>query len=626
MSYIYIDREDEMEELCTKVLDNTNTVYTDIETTGLDWSKDKILLFQILIDSNIYIIDVRKLGYELLKKFASCLNISKRICVFHNTKFDLKFIWWNTGVLLENVNDTMVTELIINAGRSVKKYYSLKDLAEKYAGIYMEKESRNEFIDFPDDKPFTETMLLYSANDVKVLEPIVEAQLEEIYKTYQDKIYRLENSVLPVAAKMELNGIGLDIPRWLEVEKRAIRRRERFLKILKGRIIKIALSLKVSNGLELAKKIKIPVKTKKLTQYLEDIKDTSIMGGWLDENFNVKSPLQMKEALNLAGVPVKDTNEKTLSDYADNKVVRVLLKIREVNKQIDSYGSNMLEHINPITGKIHTEYSTIGTATGRFSSQKPNLQQVPTHGGYRECFIPDEGYYFLNIDYSQQEYRLAGAISRDPVIIDAYKNGSDMHTATGKIIFKRDEITKDERSKGKTVNFAILYGSTEFGLKRNLNISVDEAVRIIKDFWDGYKNLSAFMKKAGEKILEFGFSSTPMGRRRYNIDKPLYGDSKTFTKWKERVLREGRNHIIQGGGADILKLAMVRIHNENPYGDKLQLLLQIHDELLAQVHGSIKEEAGLFMKRIMEEEEQKFLGQIPAKVEGFDEFKDRWSK
>jgi DNA polymerase-1 len=254
------------------------------------------------------------------------------------------------------------------------------------------------------------------------------------------------------------------------------------------------------------------------------------------------------------------------------------------------------------------------------------MQNMPVHGGYRECFRPDPGFVFVGIDYSQQEYRLAGAVSGDKRIINAYKKGSDMHTATAQVLYKKDKVTKDERNRGKTVNFAILYGSTEFGLKKNLNISENEAKQIIDEFWKGYKYLSSFMEYAGEKIMELGFSSTPLGRRRYNLPRPVFMNSYELDRWKARVLREGKNHIIQGGGADILKLAMLRISRENPYGDKLRFCLQIHDELLFQIHESIKEEGALFAKNIMEEEEQKFLGEIPAGVDGWKEFRDRWSK
>jgi DNA polymerase-1 len=553
-------------------------------------------------------------------------SLRDKVLIFHNAKFDLKFISYATKNIHQHIYDTMLAEIILNAGRGTK-YYSLGDLVEKYTDYFMDKTERKEFIGFPDEKPFTESMLQYSALDVLPLQEIYEEQLRQFKETYQEKILEIEMELVPIVTKMEMDGIVLDAGSWLEVEKKAVEVRDDLSRQLLEMVSEFAMTLKVPHGLALAETLKIPINGKARRKSLEDITDITFLKEWVREHFNPKSTHQMKAILHLMGMKVKNTNEKTLEDLKGKKpIIDLLLSIREVNKQIDSYGRNVIELIHPITGKLHTEYSTVGTQTGRFSSGKPNMQNMPVHGGYRECFRPDPGFVFVSIDYSQQEYRLAGAISGDKRIINAYKMGSDMHTATAQVLFKKDKVTKDERSRGKTVNFAILYGSTEFGLKKNLNISENEAKQIIDEFWKGYKYLSSFMEYAGEKIMELGFSSTPLGRRRYSVVRPVFMNSYELDRWKARVLREGRNHIIQGGGADILKLAMLRISKENPYGDKLRLCLQIHDELVFQIHESIKEEGALFAKKIMEEEEQKFLGEIPAQVDGWKEFTDRWSK
>lgn len=626
MSYKFISTLEGFEELKEIATNYKGIVGADIESTGLDWILDKILLFQLNFNGEIFILDVRRLSYTILAQLMETLNGNENITLlFHNAKFDIKFLAYASKVLPSRIYDTMTAEVIINAGKG-KSFYSLTELTEKYTDYFMEKDTRKEFINFPDDKPFTEAMLQYSAFDVLPLLEIYAGQVTEAVTSNQSKVIQLENDLLPIVAKMEMDGIRLDIEAWLELEKKGIEKRNQLTEHLLDQLVEFIIGLEAKNGLALAEKVRIPVTGKARRAALESITDLSSLGGWIKEKFNVKSPHQMKAVLNLMGIPVQDTNAKTLEDYRKHPVIEVLLEIREVNKQIDSYGTNVVELIHPVTGKIHTEYYTVGTRTGRFSSAKPNMQNVPREGGYRECFLPDEDYVFVGIDYSQQEYRLAGAISRDPVIIKAYKEGSDMHTATAQILYKKDVVTKPERTRGKTVNFAILYGSTEYGLKYNLDISMEESKRIINAFWDGYKNLSKFMEKAGEKILSLGYSSTLIGRRRYNLTKPFYANSNEIVKWRNRVLREGRNHIIQGSGADILKISMVEIFRRNPYGEKLRMCLQIHDELVTQVHKSIKEEAALFIKNVMEEVEQRFLGDIPAVTEGWDEFKDRWSK
>ena len=630
---IFIDSQVRLEALIA-IADSykkDEVFYCDIESTGLDWFVNNILLFQIKIDKDIYVVDVRGLGYENFKKLIE--SVSKKRCVFHNAKFDLKFIIHRTGIVMPNVYDTMTSEAVLNSGRG-KQYYRLDELAEKYADIFMDKDTRKEFVDFPEDKPFTEAQLNYAALDVKVLEPIYKAQMEEFQVTKQHRVEIVESSLVPIVAKMEYDGINIDAKMWLDVEKEAIIKRDALVEEFDKSIVDFILSLKAANGLELAQKVCIPVKTKKLSKFLEEITDLENLRGWLHENFNVKSPKQLFTILTLMKIKVKNTNAKVLQEFLDKQKVKNpekeypilenLLKIRKVNKQIDQYGSNFLAHVHPVTGKIHTEYVTVGTQTGRFSSNKPNLQNVPRKGGYRECFLPEPGFVFAAVDYSQQEYRLAGAISLEPVIINAYKSGSDMHTSTGKIVAKKDDITPEERDRGKTVNFAILYGSTEWGLQRNLRIKIDEAKEIINAFWKGYPNLHRFMDLAGKKILELGYSVTPLGRRRYNQPKPQFENSNEFVRRQEQVLREGKNHIIQGGGADIIKIAMIEIFQRNPFGDLLRLTLQIHDEIITQVHESIKQEALDFIVKTMEEVEQRFLGEIPAKADG--KLKERWSK
>lgn len=626
MSYLFLDTVDEVMNLIDIIDSNEGFIGADLETTGLDWILDKILLLQLNIGGVIYLVDVRKVGYECLGEIVRAMNTSRNTFIFHNGKFDLRFIFYATKQLLLNVYDTMIVEAVLKAGTG-KMFFSLAELAERYTDYFMDKGGRKDFINFPDEMPYTESMLQYAAFDVKLLDEIRLGQLELLEKTFQVNVEKLENKLMPIVAKMECDGIRLDAEEWLAVEAKAIERRDNLTEQLKEMIADFAMGLQAENGVVLAEKLLIPIKTKRDRVALEQITDVSLIREWIKNNFNVKSSQQMKRYLNMNGVEVDSTDEKIIGDFAGNPIIDLLLGIREVNKQIDSYGRNVIELIHPVTGKIHTEYITVGTRTGRFSSNKPNMQNVPRKGGYRECFHPDEGYVFAACDYSQQEYRLAGAVSRDKRIIEAYKNGSDMHTATAQLIYHKPpdyKPTDEERTRGKTVNFAILYGSTEYGLKNNLDIPISEAKQIISDFWNGYKYLSGFMDAVGKNILEYGFSSTPMGRRRYNLAKPVYMNSYEFKRWEARVLREGRNFVIQGGGADMLKEAIVELYYRNPFGDKFRLCLQIHDELVAQVHESIKEEGLEFLKSIMLEVESKYLGEIPAKVDG--KLKEKWSK
>jgi DNA polymerase I-like protein with 3'-5' exonuclease and polymerase domains len=623
MAYIFIDDKNEALGLCNKIKDYSGLVGADLETTGLDWILNKILLLQLNLGEEIYIVDIRRVGYEVFKQLILFLAGDDKVVIFHNAKFDLKFIYYATGILLTNVYDSMIVEAVLTAGKGLP-FFSLEDLAAKYTDVIMDKTVRKMFINFPDEMPFTETMLQYSALDVLVLPEIYYEQVKLLEDTKQTQIANIENKLISVVTKMEADGIKLNAEQWLVVEAKAVEIRDRLNEVFKIRIADFAVTLNAPNGLILADMLKIPVTTKGRRKALEEITDINILRNWIIEKFNPKSNQQMKTILNLMGIAVEDTNAKTIKDYTDHEIIRLLLNIREVNKQIDNYGRNVIELIHPVTGKIHTDYLTLGTRTGRFSSQKPNMQNVPRVGGYRECFKPDAGYLFAAVDYSQQEYRLAGAISGDRRIIEAYQKGSDMHTATAQILYGKQEVSKEERTRGKSVNFAILYGSTEYGLQYNLQVSLQEAKRIIDNFWNGYSSLSKFMKAAGELILQRGYSATLLKRRRYNLQKPTFFTGWEFDKWQSRILREGKNHIIQGSGADMIKIAMIECFERNPFGDKFRLCLQVHDELIAQVHESVKEEGLQFMKDIMVEVGSRFLGEIPCKVDG--DLHNEWSK
>ncbi len=630
MSYILIDTVEKFEKFLESTTKLPAVIYADIETTGLDWFEKEILLFQVMIGKDIYILNVRELGYAFLTGMIRWIGNNSKV-VFHNTKFDLKFIYHRTGFLLENVYDTMTAEAVLLSG-SGKQYFSLEELAEKYADTFMDKEIRKDFIDYPKDQPFTEKQLNYSALDVKVLEPIYLKQIKQFEETKQVKVIELESDLIPIVAKMEYDGITLRAEDWIILDRVARQHLKELNDNLLPEIADYAIKkCKGKNGLELATYLKISdgTKTKRDRLALESITDLSLMKGWVCEHINLGSWQQKVAILNMYGVKVTSSNEKVIQKYAAKfPIVEKLLEISGVEKQISQYGESFLKDIHPFSGRVHTEYSTVGTQTGRFSSSKPNLQNVPTDGGYRECFVPRPGYIFIACDYSQQEYRLAGSVSAEPVIIEAYIKGYDMHTSTAANFNNKElkDVTKEERKWGKTRNFEIIYGTTEYGLSKSLKCSIAEALEKLKKYWKGYPRLYKFKEMAEKKIMEVGYSVTPLGRRRYNLPKPLLGNSNDYMFWEARVKREGFNHIIQGGGADIIKMAMVNLFRKNPFGDKFRILLQIHDELLFEVHESIANEAGQFIRDEMVNAEQPFLGRIPAVVEGYDVIKERWSK
>lgn len=602
-------------------------IFLDTETSDLDPYTSELLLLQIAHEDEIYVLHVGNVGKVFLTKIVKRINESELVCVGHNIKFDIKILKVNTNVMIKKVFDTMVAESVLNAGIG-EKLYSLSSLVNRYCGALLDKETRRDFIGKTQKDSFSEQQITYSAYDVLYLKDIYTSQNTKAVEENLQKTMELEMQLLPVVANMELHGIHLDKEHWNKLTASARIQLRQFEIEVKDLIIDSINISKYKNALELADALCIrePAKTKKARAVLETIIDPGTALGWVKANFNVGSHKQLLTALNLAGIKTPNTNEKTLNKLKKNVIVDSILGYREFEKQVSTYGDNIIDLINPITGRIHTEYFQMGTQTGRFSSVKPNMQNLPRKGGYREGFIARPGYSLISMDYSQQEYRLAGALSNDPKIIKAYVDGWDMHTATAASRFKKDlkDVTVDERNYGKTMNFAVLYGTSEYGIMRNFSISKEDALGMLSDFFSGYERLAAFKNTAEEFIIKLGYSVTPRGRKRFFKPKPVFATPRELEKFYAQIKREGFNHIIQGGGADVTKLAMVLMDKHNLFGDKFSLILQVHDEIVAEVEDSIIKEAVEFMKKHMLDAFQPLLGEISAQVDW--KVGKRWGK
>lgn len=587
----------------------------DTETDSLDPFTSTLLLLQIKVKDNIYLFDCRSLGKEFISYLISLIKDADKLCIFHNAKFDLKTLYTHTGELLTNIYDTMLAETLLYQGLG-RVFYSLHDLVKKYCKVELDKSERSSFIDFKGE--LTQEQLIYSALDVLYLKDVMNSQTRELEASHQSKVLELENKLNPVVANMELDGVLIDKEYWMGLSRTAQERATDLEASLTNHIFSRLNKDKYPSVYDLATALNIPVKTKKLTTELKGL-NLEFGNPWLLENFNVGSSNQMKSALAEIGVFVENTNEKTLAELPfKDEAIDLLLAFREQNKRVSTYGEEYMNHFHSKTGRIHAEFNQLGTYTGRFSASNPCLHQIPREQVYRHAFIARPGYSIITSDFNQQELRLAGGISGEPAIINAYKNKVDMHRLTGSIIhaISLDDVTKEQRSKGKSVNFAVLYGSTEYGLAYNLRIPIDEARALLSNFWKGYPVLSTFKTYAEEQIRENYFSTTPLGRRRYFEKKTLFQDPKEMTRYYKRMMREGFNHIIQGSGSDVTKFSMCNIFYNNPFGDKLRILMQVHDELVCEVADDIQEEGYQFIKESMEDAERPFLGEIEALADG----------
>jgi DNA polymerase-1 len=307
--------------------------------------------------------------------------------------------------------------------------------------------------------------------------------------------------------------------------------------------------------------------------------------------FNVSSPRQLETILfDELDLPVvkktktaRSTDHGVLEELALlHPLPQAILEYRSVSKLKSTYLDALPREVNPDTGRIHTRYNQLVTATGRLSSSDPNLQNIPirTEMGrrVRDAFVPAEGWSMLAADYSQIELRVLAHLSRDPALVDAFSRGDDVHVQTACALFgvQPEEVTKSMRGQAKTVNFAVIYGQTEFALARNLKIERKEAKRYIDAFFDQYAGVKAFLDEVVEQAGANGLVTTLLGRRRSLAD--IRSTNHNLRAAAERI---ARNTPIQGTAADIMKVAMVQIQHDLEK-QKLQsrMVLTVHDELV----------------------------------------------
>ena len=344
------------------------------------------------------------------------------------------------------------------------------------------------------------------------------------------------------------------------------------------------------------------------------------------ETFNIASPKQLGpilfEKLKLVDKPKKtktgqySTAEDVLSYLAkDHKIVRDILQYRQYKKLQSTYVDALPNEINPKTSRVHTVYAQAVAATGRLSSNNPNLQNIPirTERGreVRKAFIPrSEDYVLLAADYSQIELRIIAALSEEENMIYAFQNGEDIHASTAAKVFNvaLDEVTREQRSNAKTVNFGIIYGVSAFGLSNQTNLSRGEAKELIDTYYETYPKLKAYMSKQIQFARDHGYVETVLQRRRY-----LKDINSRNAVVRGAAERNAVNAPIQGSAADIIKIAMINIHKKLEEGNyKTKMLLQVHDELVFDAH---KDELDTIQPLIKNEMENAFKLSVPLDVE-----------
>ena len=345
------------------------------------------------------------------------------------------------------------------------------------------------------------------------------------------------------------------------------------------------------------------------------------------DKFNLASPKQLGDILfdklKIGGAKQKKTKtgqyatgEEVLSYLAnENPIVKDILDWRQLIKLQNTYVEALPNQVDKVTKRIHTDYMQTVAATGRLSSNNPNLQNIPirTERGrqIRKAFVArDENYTLLSADYSQIELRIIAALSGEENMILAFKNNEDIHKSTASKVFNvpLEEVTREQRSHAKTVNFGIIYGVSAFGLSNQTSLSRSESAALIEAYYQTYPKLKSYIQDQIETAREAGYVQTILGRRRYLKDINSHN-----AIVRGAAERNAVNAPIQGSAADIIKIAMINIHKKLTSGNwKSKMLLQVHDELVFDVHNSELEKIQPIIKHEME---NAFQLAVPLEVE-----------
>lgn len=508
-NYNYITTEEDARR-AMNVIDKYSIIGVDTEATGLDPFSSKTVLVQIGLPNKAYIFDVRhdtehsSLHLDVLKPL---LVGNEQVRILQNAVYDMKMIRAAYGFYIENIYDTMLTENLLNLGLHHKA--SLDHLVNKYLGLTMTKQPRETFKDY--SQKFQSYQLEYAASDTIVLHDIRNCQLPFIKKHSFEDVCRLEFEFTKPMCEMEFNGMRLDVKKW-----RAIM------------------------GDTEKEMVKVEEIINNLLTPLED--QTTLFGVSL---IDINSPLQLKKALNKLGLPLENTRNEELSKYKGVHVVDAILEYRKYAKLISTYAEPVIERIHSKTGRLHTKLKQM-VATGRLSSSDPNLQNIPKKQIYRSCFIAEEGNVLITADMSGAELRILGNLSKDHVIIDAYKQHIDLHTKTASDIFgvSMDKVTDAQRDVAKTINFGIIYGLSEFGLARRLRISEKKAEEYINIYFKARPGVKKYLNNVARDAVYKRYSKTVSGRKRF-YRLPEYSDP-SFNKIKRSVERRAKNAGIQG--------------------------------------------------------------------------------
>jgi DNA polymerase I len=540
----------------------------DIETTALDPRDGKTRLLQLATPEETFVIDV--FAVRDLSPLKGVLE-SGPAKALHNSKFDYQFLFDEHGVSLSPLFDTMLAAQLLDGGEYGASY-ALEAVAERYLDEAVDKSARRE--DWSGG--LSHRQLEYAARDAAILLPLRERLAGKLEEERLGYISVIEFGAVAAIAEMELAGIKLDLARWKELEKTVRERRDRA--------------------------------AENLESFFPPPEGVLPLEG-LGPRLNLNSPKQITDAFRTLGIELPDTKVWTLLKI-DHPAAEALLEYRELQKKLGTYLETYPSFIHPKTGRIHANFLQCRVPTGRLACTSPNIQQIPHEDEFRRCFVAEEGNVLVIADYSQIELRILAEVSDDPAFVTAFQEGEDLHRVTAATMYDvpMDEVTRDQRSAAKRINFGLMYGRGARSLSAQLGTDEERGRQLIDEYFANYPKVQRFLQRTANRAVRDRELRTLAGRVRKFGNDPVADD-------RGAMRREAMNYPIQGTASDIAKLALGYVR-EDLEGLDARLINCIHDEFVVECEEDVSSEVSERTRAAMIRAGEEILNKVPGDVEG----------
>lgn len=626
--YTLVKDQDTLKRLANEIstLGVNDIVALDLETEGFDPYSGRVRIISLNVREKVYVVDLFLTGTPTA--LVSALQTYRGVTVGQNLKFDQKWLWHHYRIKFHKPFDTYrASNLVYNGKRDHKN----RPLGHNLYDLYWRELEETPIA--PDlgaadwGGTLTKEHYDYAAEDVLLLPILRRRFLPKLMNLGLTKVAQIEFNVIYAEARMELTGFPINKEAWLRLAEENLRM-ERELRIQLMRVLPNPIPQMALYDPEV---LEAPLRSVDLDNFEEEESDNYIE--WLTRQkpkakinsrggqlFNVDSQKQILKSLQEMGLktldekgvmrPIQDTNEMTLCLFSSKvPAVKLLLAQRDMATRIKMFGAGFLKNVNPKTGRIHGSFFPF-TGTGRYAMRSPNLQQIPRLTSYRKCFAAPQGRCFAISDFSQVELRIMAQLSKDPVLIDAYKRGLDIHSVTASIVsgIPLEKIDKDgpERQAAKPINFGYIYGlgAATFVLysraQYGVEITLDKAKEFRNKYFDTYKGVAKYQAHMLEREKPSGVIRTLSGRIRY---------------LPPEAHNEWLNSADQGTGADVLKIAMARIVDDL---DRTRLPAElahvVHDETILEYDNQpeVAKEVKPLVVSAMNESLAQFITCVPA--------------